>query len=178
VVPSENKGRNDFVANGKHFDELEVDQKFIHAVRRTITESDNVLFSHMTMNPQPLHLDFDYCAEKHGGDGSKFGGRVLNNSFMTLATTVGISIWEATHGTTVANLGMREVEFPAPVFHGDTLNVETTVLDLIPSKSNPTQGVAVLLHQGFNQHGTLVCKCVRKVMLKKQTAAAAATSAA
>lgn len=128
----------------------------------------------MTMNPQPLHLDFDYCAEKHGAgtSGEKFGGRVLNNSFMTLSTTVGISIWEATHGTTVANLGMKEVEFPAPVFHGDTLNVETTVLDLIASRSNPTQGIAVLEHRGFNQHGTLVCKCVRKVMLKKRTPAA------
>jgi acyl dehydratase len=130
-----------------------------HAIRRTITESDNVMFTSMTMNPAWLHLDFDYAKNE-----TDFG-KPLVNSMLTVAMVVGISVHETTLGTTVANLGFKEITFPAPLFHGDTLRVETEVLAARPSKSRPTQGIVTFEHRAYNQKGELVCKAVRDALM-------------
>jgi acyl dehydratase len=130
-----------------------------HAIRRTITESDNVMFTTMTMNPAWLHLDFDYAVNE-----TDFG-QPLVNSMLTVAMVVGISVHETTLGTTVANLGFKEITFPAPLFHGDTLRVETEVLAARPSKSRPTQGIVTFEHRAYNQKGELVCKAVRDALM-------------
>ena len=144
---------------GKWLEELQPGLVIPHAIRRTITEADNVLFTSVTMNPAWLHLDFDY-AEKE----TEFG-KPLVNSMLTLAMLVGISVHETTLGTTVANLGFRDIAFPAPMFHGDTLRAETEVLAARPSKSRPNQGVVTFEHRGFNQHGTLTVKAVRDALM-------------
>ncbi len=141
------------------FEELQPGVVVPHAIRRTLTESDNVQFSTMTMNPAWLHLDFDY-AEKE----TEFG-RPLVNSMLTLATVIGISVHETTLGTTVANLGFQSILFPAPVFHGDTIRVESEVLAARPSKSRPSQGVVTFEHRAFNQEGKLVCRAVRDALM-------------
>jgi acyl dehydratase len=135
-----------------------------HAIRRTITEADNVLFTSVTMNPAWLHLDFDYAENETPW------GKPLVNSMLTLAMVIGISVHEATLGTTVANLGFGEVEFPAPVFHGDTIRVETEVLAARPSSSRPGQGVVTFEHRSFNQHGDLVCRAVRQALMHARPA--------
>jgi acyl dehydratase len=129
-----------------------------HAVTRTITEADNILFTTMTMNPQPLHLDFEFAAT------SEFG-RPLVNSLFTLGVLVGVTVYELTLATTVANLGFGEVRFPAPVFHGDTLHAETTVLEARPSCSRPDAGVVRFLHQGYNQRDELIASCDRSALM-------------
>lgn len=147
---------------GVWFDELEVGQKFHHPIRRTITETDNVLFTAMTHNPALLHLDEDYCREH-----TEFGRRIVNSAF-TLGLMVGISVGDTTLGTAVANLGWDEVRFPKPLFHGDTIRVETQVLELRPSKSRPDQGIVTFLHQAFNQHGDMVASCKRSGLQRKR----------
>ncbi len=148
---------------GRWFEELEPGLVIHHAIRRTITEADNVMFTSMTMNPAWLHLDFDYAEQ------TEFG-KPLVNSMLTIAMVVGISVHETTLGTTVANLGFRETVFPAPMFHGDTLRVETEVVDARPSSSRPNQGVVTFEHRGFNQHETLCCRAVRSaLMLRRPT---------
>jgi acyl dehydratase len=141
------------------FEELEPGVVVHHAIRRTLTEADNVMFTSMTMNPAWLHLDFDYAENQ-----TEFG-KPLVNSMLTLATVIGISVHETTLGTTVANLGFQEVTFPAPLFHGDTLRVETEVLAARASKSRPTQGVVTFEHRAFNQGDTLVCRAVRDALM-------------
>lgn len=147
---------------GRWFEQLEPGTVIPHAIRRTITESDNVMFTSMTMNPAWLHLDFDYAENE-----TEFG-RPLVNSMLTVATVIGISVHETTLGTTVANLGFKAVTFPAPMFHGDTLRVETEVLDRRASKSRPTQGIVTFEHRGYNQHGQLVCKAIRDALMHCQ----------
>jgi acyl dehydratase len=144
---------------GKWYEELTVGRVIPHAIRRTITESDNVMFTSMTMNPAWLHLDFDYAENE-----TEFGKPVVN-SMLTVAMVIGISVHETTLGTTVANLGFSEVAFPAPLFHGDTLRVETEVRAARPSKSRPAQGIVTFEHRAFNQHGTLVCRAVRDALM-------------
>lgn len=139
---------------GLWFDELQVGQTFAHAIRRTVTETDNLLFSTMTHNPAQLHLDAEYMAE------TEFG-RVLVNSVFVLGLMVGVSVGDTTLGTAVANLGWDEVRFPKPVFVGDTLRIETEVLELRHSKSRPDQGIVTFAHRAFNQHGELVAHCRR-----------------
>ena len=146
---------------GLYFEEFAVGQKFEHALRRTVTEADNVLFSAMTHNPAPLHLDEEYMK------GTEFGTRLVN-SYFTLGLMVGISVQETTLGTTVANLGMDEVRFEKPVFHGDTLHVETEVLELRSSKSRPTNGIVVFLHRAINQKGEVVARCKRTALMLKR----------
>ena len=124
---------------GKYYEELEVGQHFAHQPGRTITEADNVLFTTMTMNPQPLHLDFHAAAK------AEFG-KPLVNSLLTLGIAVGLSVGETTLGTTVGNLGFEKVEFPKPVFHGDTIYAETTVVDRRESKSRPQWGIVTFEH--------------------------------
>jgi acyl dehydratase len=147
---------------GKWFEELTVGLVIPHAIRRTITESDNVMFTSMTMNPAWLHLDFDYAENE-----TEFG-KPLVNSMLTIAMVIGISVHETTLGTTVANLGFSEVVFPAPMFHGDTLRVETEVKAARESKSRPTQGVVTFEHRAFNQHDQLVCRAVRDALMHKR----------
>lgn len=145
--------------SGKWFEELQPGMVIQHAIRRTITEADNVLFTSVTMNPAWLHLDFDYAANE-----TEFG-KPLVNSMLTLAMLVGISVHETTLGTTVANLGFKDITFPAPMFHGDTLRVETEVLAARRSNSRPTQGIVTFEHRGFNQHGALTVKAVRDALM-------------
>lgn len=149
---------------GVWFDELEVGQVFHHAIRRTLTETDNVMFTCMTHNPALLHLDEEYMK------GTAFGQRIVNSGF-TLSLMVGISVHETTLGTAVANLGWDEVRFPKPLFHGDTIRVETEVIELRESKSRPDQGIVTFQHRAFNQHGDLVATCKRSgLQLKKPEA--------
>jgi len=145
---------------GKWFDELTVGQKFEHAMRRTVTETDNVLFTTMTHNPALLHLDEEYMK------GTEFGSRIVNSVY-TLGLMVGISVGDTTLGTAIANLGWDEVRFPKPLFHGDTVNVVTEVIDLRDSKSRPDAGIVTFLHQAFNQHGDLVASCKRSGLQRK-----------
>lgn len=146
---------------GLYFEEFSVGQKFQHTIRRTITEADNVLFSTMTHNPAPLHLDAEYMKT------SEFG-RPIINSCLTLAFMVGISIGDTTVGTTVANLGWDEVRFPKPLFPGDTIHIETEVLELRDSKSRPANGIVIFAHRAFNQHDELVGECKRSALMHRK----------
>ncbi|KAJ54067.1 dehydratase [Actibacterium mucosum KCTC 23349] len=147
---------------GKWFDELQVGDTFDHPIRRTVTETDNVLFTTMTHNPAQLHLDEEYCREH-----TEFGTRIVNSCF-TLSLMVGISVAETTLGTAVANLGWDEVRFPKPVFHGDTLRVETEVIALRESRSRPDQGIVTFEHRAFNQKDELVAVCKRSGLQRKK----------
>lgn len=143
---------------GLYFEEFEVGQVFRHAIRRTITETDNVWFSAITHNPAALHLDEEY------GKKTEFGARIVNSCF-TLGLMVGISVGDTTLGTTVANLGWDEVRFPKPLFHGDTIRVESEVLSKRPSKSRPGQGTVEFMHRAYNQHDVLVGHCRRQALM-------------
>lgn len=143
---------------GLWFEEFAEGQVFDHPIRRTITEADNVLFCGMTMNPAAIHLDHAHAA------GTEFR-RPIVNSLLTLGLMIGISVHDTTFGTTVANLGMEKVAFPAPVFHGDTIRVRTTVVALRASKSRPGQGVVTFRHEAFNHEGTLVATCERAALM-------------
>ena len=147
--------------SGRWFEELEVGTVIRHATRRTVTETDNVLFTTMTMNPAPLHLDADYAA------GTEFG-RPLVNSMFTVALVVGLSVPELTLGTIVAQLGMTDVVFPAPVFPGDTVRVETEVVQARPSKSRSDAGIVVFEHRAHNQRDELVCRCRRTGLMHRR----------
>lgn len=149
---------------GVWFDELAVGQRFDHAIRRTVTETDNILFTTLSHNPAQLHLDAEYMK------GSEYG-QVLVNSCFTLSLMVGVSVGDTTLGTAVANLGWDEVRFPKPVFIGDTLNIVTEVLELRESKSRPDAGIVTFLHQAFNQRGELVASCKRSGLQRKQPTA-------
>ncbi len=140
---------------GKWFDELEVGQVFQHPIRRTLTETDNILFTSMTHNPAQLHLDAEYCRTE-----TEFG-KPLINSYFTLGLVVGISVGETTLGTAVANLGTDKVRFPKPLFAGDTIHVETEIIALRDSKSRPTQGIVTFEHRAFNQNDELVATLQR-----------------
>lgn len=130
-----------------------------HAITRTITEADNVGFSVQTMNPQPLHID------RHFAQSSEWG-QPLVNSLLTLGVVIGISVHETTLGTTLGNLGMSDVRFPHPLFHGDTLRVETEVISARPSKSRAGQGIVEFEHRGFNQDNMLVAICRRAALMR------------
>ncbi len=146
---------------GLWLDEFEVGVLYRHRPGRTVTEADNVLFSTLTMNPQPLHLDAAWSATQ------PFGQRLVNSLF-TLSTLVGLSIGQLTLGTLVANLGFREVTFPAPVFIGDTLYAETLVREVRVSKSRPGEGVVELEHTARNQDGTIVAQCLRAMLVRSR----------
>ena len=149
---------------GLYFEEFTVGQVFHHAIRRTITETDNVWFSAITHNPAALHLDEEYAK------GTEFGTRIVNSCF-TLGLMVGISVGDTTLGTTVANLGWDEVRFPKPLFHGDTIRVESEVLTKRPSKSRPGQGIVEFMHRAYNQHDVLVGHCRRQALMLGRPAA-------
>jgi acyl dehydratase len=147
---------------GKYFDELQIGQVFKHQLRRTIIEADNVWFSALTHNPAMLHLDEEYCRTE-----TEFGQRLVNSGF-TLALMVGISVGDTTLGTAIANLGWDEVRFPKPVFHGDTLRVETEIIDLRESKSRPNAGIVTFKHSAYNQRNELVAHCKRSGLQLKR----------
>jgi acyl dehydratase len=149
--------------SGKYFDELAVGHVFHHEPGRTVTETDNLLFSALSMNPQPLHLDAEFAR------GTEFGQRLVNSLF-TLALGVGLSVSDTTLGTTIGNLGFEKVEFPKPVFIGDTLRAETEVLALRESRSRPGQGIATFEHRAHNQRGELVMRCQRAALMRKRPA--------
>ena len=144
---------------GLYFEEFHVGQTFQHGLRRTVTETDNVLFSAMTHNPAALHLDEEYCREN-----SEFETRIVNSCF-TLGLMVGISVGDTTLGTTVANLGWDEVRFPKPLFHGDTVRVESEVSEIRESKSRPQNGIIIFIHRAFNQKNELVAQCKRSALM-------------
>ena len=148
---------------GMYFEEFSVGQTFDHPIRRTVTETDNVLFTTMTHNPASLHLDAEYMKN------TEFG-QPLVNSCLTLGLMVGISVNDTTHGTTVANLGWDEVRFPKPVFHGDTLRIESEVLEVRESRSRPNNGIVVFAHRAFNQRDELVGSCRRSALMLKKPA--------
>ena len=143
---------------GLYYEELELDTRYVHRPGRTLTEADNVLFSTLTMNPQALHLDAAWAA------GQPFGRRLVN-SMLTLAVLVGSSVGQLTQGTIVANLGLDDVRFPHPLFHGDTLYSETVVTRKRLSASRPGQGVVTFGHTGRNQDGVTVAAAVRSVLV-------------
>jgi acyl dehydratase len=147
---------------GVYFDDLRVGQVFKHAIRRTVTEADNVWFSALTHNPAYLHLDEEYCRTQ-----TEFGQRLVNSGF-TLGLMVGISVGDTTLGTAIANLGWDEVKFPKPVFHGDTLHIETEVIELRESRSRPNAGIVTFLHRAYNQRDELVAHCKRSGLQLKR----------
>ena len=152
---------------GLYFDEFEIGQVFEHLVRRTVTEMDNVLFSTLTLNMQPLHIDFDFASK------TEFG-KPLVNSLFTLGLMVGMSVNDTTFGTTLANLGMKDVSFPKPLFQGDTVKVRTTVLSKRESKTRPNEGIVNFFHETMNQNGDVVATCERAALMRKKPKAASA----
>lgn len=145
---------------GLYFEEFIVGQVIRHAMRRTLTETDNVLISALTHNPAAIHLDHEYCRS------TEFG-RPLMNSVFTLGLMVGISVGDTTLGTTVANLGWDEVRFPKPLFAGDTVRAVTEVLEVRPSSSRPSAGIVVFRHSAFNQNEELVAICKRTALMHR-----------
>ena len=145
---------------GKYFEDLEVGMRFQHSLGRTITETDNVLFNSITMNPQPLHMNDDFASK------TQFGQRIVNG-MLTLGLVVGLTVGELTEGTIIANLGYEKVNHPKPVFHGDTIYVETEVLEKRESRSKLDRGIVRLRHLGKNQDGEVVCEVERTVLFLK-----------
>ena len=147
---------------GLYLEQFSVGQTFVHEIRRTVTEADNVFFSALTHNPAPLHLDEEYCRTQ-----TEFGRRIVNSAF-TLGLMVGISVGDTTLGTTVANLGWDEVRFPKPLFHGDTVRCESEVVEIRESRSRPANGIVVFWHRAFNQEGVLVASCKRSALMLRK----------
>ena len=145
---------------GRYFDEWRVGDRVAHAIARTVTETDNVLISALTHNPQPMHLDHEAAAK------SEFG-KPLVNSVYTFGLMIGVSVVDTTLGTLIANLGYDSLKFPNPVFAGDTLRSETECIAVRESKSRPNAGIVTWAHRSFNQRDELVCECTRTALLLK-----------
>ena len=149
--------------SGKYFEELEVGLTFEHEPGRTVTETDNLLFTALTQNHQPLHLDAEFARQS-------IHGRILVNSIFTLGLVVGLSVADTTLGTTLGNLGFDRTTFPHPVFIGDTVRVTSKVTDRRASRTKPDRGIVTFEHTGTNQRGEIVCTCSRgAMMMRKQT---------
>ncbi|ARR55884.1 dehydratase [Rhizorhabdus wittichii DC-6] len=148
---------------GRWFDEWQVGDSLRHEIRRTVTETDNLLFSTMTHNPQPLHIDLE------AAKASEFGQILVNGTF-TFALMVGLSVGDTTLGTLVANLGYDKLVMPKPVFIGDTMRAETEVVELRESRSRPDAGIVIFRHRLVNQRDEIVCECLRSALLKRKTA--------
>ena len=144
---------------GRHFNEWQVGDRIEHPIRRTVTETDNLLFSTLTHNPQPLHIDAE------AAKASEFGQILVNGTF-TFSLMVGLSVGETTLGALIANLGYDKLVMPKPVFLGDTLRVETEVVELKPSKSRPGAGIVTFAHRAINQRDEIVCSCLRMALIK------------
>jgi acyl dehydratase len=150
--------------SGLYYEQFEVGRTFDHEIHRTVTEGDNVWFCAATFNPARIHIDAEYCA------GTEFKQPLINSIF-TLGLVIGLSVQDTTFGTTVANLGMSEVEFPKPVFAGDTLRSRTTITALRESRSRPNAGIVTFCHEGLNQRDEVVCKCLRQALMLRKPAA-------
>ena len=148
---------------GLWFEEFEPGVTYLHRPGRTVTEADNVLFTTLTMNGQALHLDEAWSATQ------PFGKRLVNSLF-TLSLLIGLSVFETTLGTTVANLGFEEIAFPTPVIPGDSIHAETEVVSARPSSSRPTQGIVVCEHRAFNHRDELVARCRRSALMHRRPA--------
>jgi acyl dehydratase len=148
---------------GLCFEEFYVGQEFVHPWGRTITEADNMLFSCLTLNVQPLHIDADFASRTEWG-------KPLVNSLFTLGLLIGMTVNDTTLGTTIANLGMSDVRFPKPMFHGDTLRVRSKVLSVRESRSRPLAGIVEFEHTGVNQHREVVAICVRQALMHRRAA--------
>jgi acyl dehydratase len=146
---------------GLYFEEFEVGRVFDHVIRRTVTDMDNTLFSCLTHNPQPLHIDREFCAQTEWG-------QPLMNSLFTLGLMIGISVNDTTLGTTIANLGMNEVRFPAPLFSGDTVRVTSEITAKRESRSRRDAGIIEFLHRAYNQRGQLVAECRRHALMRRR----------
>lgn len=146
---------------GKFFEELKIGDVFSHSPRRTVTETDNLLITTITMNTQPLHLDAEFAKES-------VHGQILVNSIFTLGLVVGLSVGDTTLGTTLGNLGFDKTTFPNPVFVGDTISASTKIIDKIESKSKPDRGIVTFEHTAKNQHDEIVCLCVRAGMMVRR----------
>jgi len=147
---------------GLYFEDFAVGQTFAHRLTRTVTQMDNMLFSNMTLNPQPLHIDAHFCASE-----TEWGKPIMNSLF-TLGLLIGISVNDTTVGTTIANLGMEEVRFPAPLFEGDTVHATSEVLTVRASQSRPDAGLVEFLHRAFKQDDTLVAQCRRTAFMRRR----------
>ncbi|MDD2704077.1 MAG: MaoC family dehydratase [Acidocella sp.] len=145
---------------GRYFEQFEIGDTMRHDLHRTVTETDNLLITTLTHNPQPLHLDAEYAA------GTEFG-RIVVNGLFTFSLMVGLSVGDTTLGTLIANLGYDEVVMPKPVFVGDTLRAETVVADKRESKSRPNAGIVIFTHRMLNQRSELVCQCKRTALLQR-----------
>lgn len=145
---------------GKYYEDLEVGMTFQHSLGRTITEADNILFNALTMNTQPLHMNEEYSRR------TQFGQRIVNG-ILTLGVIIGITVSELTEGTIIANLGYEKVNHPMPVYHGDTITVETQVLDKRASRTKSDRGIVKLMHLGRNQGGDIICEVERTVLFLK-----------
>ncbi|MGY4398417.1 acyl dehydratase [Sphingomonas sp. UYAg733] len=148
---------------GLYFEQFEIGRKFVHEIRRTVTDMDNMLFSSLTYNPAAIHIDHAYAAT------TEFG-KPLMNSLFTLGLVIGLSVQDTTFGTTVANLGMSETIFPKPVFAGDTIRAETEVKELRPSKSRPGQGIVTFEHIGLNQRDEVILRTMRAALMMSKPA--------
>ena len=147
---------------GKHFEDLTVGKVFQHTLRRTVTEMDNTLFSALTHNTQPLHIDHEFAAKSEWG-------KPLVNSLFTLGLLIGVSVEDTTAGTLFANLGMTDVKFPNPLFHGDTVNCTTEIVATRESKSRPNAGIVEFHHKAFKQDGKIVAECKRQALIYRKT---------
>jgi acyl dehydratase len=148
---------------GLWFEQFEVGHVIRHEIRRTVTDMDNMLFSSLTYNPAAIHIDHHYCETTEYG-------RPLMNSIFTLGLVIGLSVHDTTFGTTIANLGMTETTFPKPVFAGDTIRAQTTVIEVRDSKSRPTQGIVTFEHLGLNQRDEIVCRTLRGALMMRTPA--------
>lgn len=148
---------------GRWFEQFAVGQTFLHEIRRTVTESDNMWFSNATCNPAAVHIDAEYCK------GTEFG-KPLVNSIFTLGLVIGLSVQDTTLGTTVANLGMSDTRFPKPVFYGDTIRAMTVVKEIRASQSRPNAGIVTFQHTGLNQRNEEVCLCTRQALMLRKPA--------
>ncbi|MDM9646156.1 MaoC family dehydratase [Rhizobium sp. S163] len=148
---------------GRHFEDWTIGDRVVHEIRRTVTETDNLLFSAMTHNPQPLHIDAE------AAKASEFGQILVNGTF-TFALMVGLSVGDTTMGTLVANLGYDKLVMPKPVFIGDTMRAETEIADLRESRSRPTAGIVTFQHELINQRSEVVCRCLRSALVQRRSA--------
>jgi len=147
---------------GLYFEEFEVGAVMRHKLTRTVTQMDNMLFSNMTLNPQPMHIDAHFCATETEW------GKPLMNSLFTLGLMIGISVNDLTNGTTIANLGMTDVRFPHPLFENDSIHCTTEIIEKRESRSRPDAGIVTLLHRAYNQNDTLVAECHRQAFMLKR----------
>ena len=147
---------------GLFFEEFRVGHEFVHEIRRTVTDMDNMMFCSLTYNPAAIHIDHEYASRTEYG-------KPLMNSIFTLGLVIGLSVQDTTLGTTIANLGMTDTTFPKPVFAGDTIRAVTKVLELRDSKSRPTQGIVTFEHLGLNQRDDIICRTVRGALMMRKS---------